>query len=281
MATKDNIGIMSCTVATLRDICRQHRIRGFSALDRQGLVDAIKESGVNVTGYRSSSDMIEEAAAINRKNGRKGDVRVDKLPGRFSKDPRPRIDYYMAVNVCSSSTGWSKGLSPMILGPVEHNEKDYNGSLLPTATCIENLHQGVKGYDIDLDDKGNLLPSYYERKHRIFTSKKGIRHPVPNINKEGNKSMCLFSFVNGERLTYMEARKKVYCPLYAKMVVKSEAFARLSHMMNKGYNILLLDYDGYPVDSTTLEAAFNDISRPFGHGHVLYCILTNDRVWER
>jgi hypothetical protein len=280
--------LSSYTLIKLRDICRQKGIRGFSIMKKEQLIEAILSQGIETIGFESSEALISKAQKENQAKGLCGLVKVDKLPGRFSKQARPFLPGYMSINVCSGATGWTKGLSPMILGPVTHEEVDEKGVLLPVATCVENYWQSLKLFQCDLDSAGNILPSYFQRKRDILSNHKGVRHPLPKAaskvaknSNSPNKSLCLFSYVNGERLSYLEARKQIYCPLYAYMAEKSEAYAKLFSLHQEGYNLLILDYDGYPVDSTTLDFAFKDESRPFGHGAVLYCMLTGQRIWEK
>ena len=47
------------------------------------------------------------------------------------------------INVCSNSRSWGQ-LSPMKLGPVEHDEKDENCDHMPPALNLENLWQSNK-----------------------------------------------------------------------------------------------------------------------------------------
>jgi hypothetical protein len=54
-----------------------------------------------------------------------GQVIVDKLPGRFSKNPDgtpkkwPDKEGFKRINVCSGAPGKWKQLSPMLLGPID------------------------------------------------------------------------------------------------------------------------------------------------------------------
>lgn len=74
-------------------------------------------------------------------------VVVAKLPGRFAKNANgepmkwPVKEGYSRVNVCSSSPGASKQLSPMLVGPVDIEK--YIGIKL-------NEDEGFKRYGIEL-----------------------------------------------------------------------------------------------------------------------------------
>ncbi len=54
-----------------------------------------------------------------------------------------------------------------------------------------------------------------------------------------------FSLWNGEKLDYVAARKRIYAPLYAAAVVRTEAFYRLWQLARIERELCLWDYDGY------------------------------------
>jgi len=94
-----------------------------------------------------------------------------------------------------------------------------------------------------------------------------------------NKNVPLFSYWNGEKLSYVEARKKIYCPIYSEYVKKTEAWKQLKDLREQGYNIQILGYDGYDISSKSMSYYVNDSSRPFGHELVLACLLQNETPW--
>jgi Rho termination factor, N-terminal domain. len=266
------------TLVELKDYCRQKGIRGYSKLKRAELIELIEstQEDSEIKEFKTSKKLEEEEKEKNVKLGRKGDIRVAKLPGRFSKLKRPYIPGYVSINVCSSSRNWSRELSPMFCGPVEHEEEDYDGELLPPASCVENFWQFCKVWDCDVNKKGELKKSYFERKREGFLCKKGIRHA---LGKDRKKYKILYSYCGGKFYTYLEARKAIYCPLYENLVTQKKEFRQLKEMHEEGYNILLLDYDGYEITLETIQQCFEDESRPFGHAHVLFCILNDIRPW--
>jgi len=48
-----------------------------------------------------------------------------------------------------------------------------------------------------------------------------------------------------ETLSYLEARKKVYVPEYAKLVADSPAFKWMKSLVDQGKKIALMDFDGF------------------------------------
>lgn len=83
-----------------------------------------------------------KATKENRDAGLRGKVSCDKLPYRSfvpgATTVWPNREGYMNVNVCSSSKT-HKGLSPMILGPIEHQDDHTDGVI--QVTNLENLWQ--------------------------------------------------------------------------------------------------------------------------------------------
>jgi len=201
-------------------------------------------------------------------------VRVNRLPHYRSKtitDKRwPKIDGFRNINVCSSAHGIWKELSPMNLGPIE------SGGV--KAQNLENLWQFSKVWQGEVNNKGEIVKEFFERRAKGFKDKKGHRWVKKGTGI--NRNIPLFSYWNGERLLYLEARKKIYCPLYAEYVVKTKAYKELEKMINDGYNVQIIGYDGYDFGGKQLRECFNDISVPFGHELVLACVLLNQRVWE-
>ena len=136
-----------------------------------------------------------------------------------------------------------RGLSPFYLGPVEC----YDG--LKSET-FERAWQCAKVYPWMENADGYPSEGYFAWRDMMW-AKKGferkidIRFPVG----KGNARKCEYAWwkVNGtfERLKYIPARKAIYIPLYAKAVVKTEAYRRLVELRDSGKNLMLIDFDGY------------------------------------
>jgi hypothetical protein len=109
-------------------------------------------------------------------------------------------------------------------------------------------------------------------------------------------------------LSYLEGRKKVYVPEYAKLVANSDAFKWMKLLVDKGEKIALLDFDGFnyyneeamkiryrayvlkckrrkePVlltekdftDIKDMRAAVNFADTPVGHAFVVKALLQED-----
>jgi hypothetical protein len=101
----------------------------------------------------------------------------------------------------------------------------------------------------------------------------------------------------GERLTYVQARKQIYLPIYCELVKQQPQFKRLVDRWRNGENLLILEVDGphqeslayyqekYGVGESFIEhdtilATFqnlkimlNDVKHSFGHGYCLAAAL--------
>ena len=169
----------------------------------------------------------------------------------------------------------SHGLSPFFLGPVEC----YDGLVSQT---FERAWQCAKVYPWMADADGNPAAGYFAWRdtmwaRRDFSSKVEIRFPA---GKE-NVRKCLYAWwkVDGkfQKLGYIEARKAIYIPLYARAVVKTEAYRRLVELRDAGKNLMLIDFDGYNIHHPRYNFTYNDAIHcwllKMGHGFVLAMLL--------
>ncbi len=171
------------------------------------------------------------------------------------------------INTTSRSTNWSRGLSPFVLGPVEL----YNGYM---AKNVENAWQFAKVYA--QHDANGPTKAYFEWATTGWSDDYAHRYPM------GRGSKPLYSWWNGEKLSYVEARKKIYAPLYAKAVENTDAFRQLKAEHEKHEDIWLLDFDVY--DFRKLGMSYQDVlncdTKKMGHGFVLAMMLESQRAWE-
>ena len=168
-----------------------------------------------------------------------------------------------------------EGLSPFYLGPV----KCYDGLVSQT---FERAWQCAKVYPWTQGADGNPNASYFAWRDEMwatkgFGDKMSIRFPVG----KRNVGKCLYSWwkVDGEfkPLDYIPARKAIYIPLYAKAVVKTEAYRRLVELRDSGKNLLLIDFDGYNIHHPRYNFTYNDAIHcnwlKMGHCFVLAMLL--------
>ena len=170
------------------------------------------------------------------------------------------------VNTTSSAANWSRGLSPFFLGPIK---------LYPSAPCkeglvFENVWQYAKVYSA-YDSNGEPNSLYFD------WALKGFRDRIPRRYPMGKGTVPEYSWWNEEKLTYIEARKKIYIPLFRDAVYKTAAYKQLESLYKLRGEITLWDYDGY--DHKEFGFCFEDvINHPklkMGHAFVLAMMLEN------
>jgi len=234
---------------------------------------------------------IEELSPLKSLRTR-GQVLVNKLPGRFAKDPTtgkafkwPVVEGFKNINCTSGGQGIWWQLSPMYLGPImvsewgwshatDYGEKTFGIEMPLQATCLENLWQYSKCWSGE-DDPATNQPEkvFFERRAKGWRQEKGQRHV-----KKG--AVTLYSLWGTEHLTYIEARRRIYFPIYSELVKKTEAYKKLEALLDDGTSIQLLEFDAYPLGDKTWKECFEDASRSFGHGMVLACVLQGLEPWK-
>lgn len=173
---------------------------------------------------------------------------------------------YVVSTVSKSQTAWERQLSPFVLGPCDLYDE-------LTSRNMENAWQFAKVYREHLDgDK--IRPEYWEWAYRGWDDRRAHRYPM------GKGRRPEFSLWCGERLGYVEARKRIYVMLYAEAVMRTQAYLHLRRLLNKHKDLTLLDYDAYDHHAMgmSLTDVLNNPHRKMGHAFVLAMLLTSDRA---
>lgn len=223
-----------------------------------------------------------------------------KKSGRKSEEGLPPSSWTM-VNTTSRAkvTDFGRELSPMLLGPVEL----YDGLVSQT---VEGAWQRSKAYKQHLDPDGSPSVRWWDWAKTgwdttfaeyLAIDKATLRYPLGKDPVTGKGFRPEYMYWKGERLSYIQARKDVYIPLYQQAVLKTQAWDRLVELYEqsheKGLGIKLFDFDGrnlynlHPAlpREQAYEAALNDPEHSFGHSMVLCAMLegvdlTQLDVWE-
>jgi len=173
-------------------------------------------------------------------------------------------DEDIIINTTSRSKTWSNGLSPFFLGPVEL----YGGY---KSLNIENAWQYSKVYKQFMDAEGNPSKDYFTWAQGGWNNSYANRYPM------GKGVLPEYSYWNGKKLSYTEARREIYIPLYAKAVHRTLTFKMLQSVIenNPDKNIYLLDFDGYNYTklNMTFDEVINDSKKKMGHAFVLAMLL--------
>ncbi len=138
---------------------------------------------------------------------------------------------------------FARELSPFYIGPVETTD-------CVTARIFEIFWQCGKVYPCH-DDNGKPNADYFGWRDSFYSkpecTKDLMRHTCKSIGYE-HKDARYFAYFDKEKgeytpLGYVEARKKVYFPEYAKLVYNTESFKYLKSLVDSGQKIALVDFD--------------------------------------
>jgi len=166
------------------------------------------------------------------------------------------------VNTTSRSPEpWSKALSPFYLGPVP-----LYGSYM--SQTVENGYQYSKIYKEYVNFNGDPTPSYFEWAQAGWAKVRADQYPM------GKGAKPEYAYWDGQKLKYIEARKKIYMPLYLMAVARTSAYKRLKELYLKG-DIYLRDFDGYNHRKLgmTYEEVINNPKKTMGHAFILAMML--------
>ena len=180
------------------------------------------------------------------------------------RDTRSGLATYLG-STCVNTTsraGWSSELSPFRLGPVKLYGSHH-------ARIFENAWQFAKVYPSQVDENNDPTDRYWNWAFAGWCDSTPRRYPM------GKGARPLYSLWNGQRLGYVEARKQIYVPLYAQLVVQTEAYRRLQSLHYLTHDLYLWDYDGYKHRDLGMDYAqvLNDPTRKMGHAFVLAMLL--------
>lgn len=188
---------------------------------------------------------------------------------------RPKPDCVgTLVNTTSGSTTSSRGLSPFFLGPIAL----YDGFV---AQNMENAWQYCKVYAEHADTDGNPTEAYWVWAKAGWANPTAVRFPM------GRGAKPLYSLWKGEKLDYIQARHKIYAPLYAAAVSKTPAFKELKQLYEKCIKsnepLGLVDFDGWDHvgQGIPLEAVIMYPKPKMGHAFVLAGLLENNLFWKK
>ena len=163
----------------------------------------------------------------------------------------PDLADFEVIDVTSHnrSEKFRSEISPMFIGPLRSSDG-------VVCNVFETLWQCSKVYPCH-DANGQPNEEYFEWRNRHFAE------PKPSLNDK--KAIKALRHVNEElgmahadtlytacwdeekkefvHLNYVEARKKIYFPEYAKLVYNTDSFKELKAKVDAGEKIALMDFD--------------------------------------
>lgn len=176
--------------------------------------------------------------------------------------PRRANPGQVIIDTTSHNKSQGHLFSPFHLGPVPL----YDGTV---ALNMENAWQYAKVYASLLESDGTVGATYFNWAREGWDNPQAVRYPV----RKGAKP--LFSLWAGEQLSYVEARKALYLPLYRDAVKKSGGYDVLKDLATSHEELVLVDFDAYPHKTAKMSYAdvLNNGTRPMGHAFVLAMML--------
>lgn len=161
----------------------------------------------------------------------------------------PDLEDRIIVNLTSRNPdqGFARQVSPFFVGPVTGPD----GAIAPN---LEVYWQCGKVFPHH-DEGGHPSDEFFRYRDQMYTAPAGsipkprMRHPYKEFGYDPD-DMLYWPFWNEEkgtyeRLSYLEGRKKVYVPEYAKLVANTPAFRWLKSLVDQGQKVALLDFDGF------------------------------------
>ena len=222
----------------------------------------------------------QEVAKFNKENGIKGDIECVKMK-MFGEVEL--VDGYVNIFPNFKHAGRKDGLglpslSPKSIGPIVHEQPG-----LPIALNLENFHQGNKVFTSEVDVNGEPTKEFYDTQIEMYNDPEPHRHKFTAVKDNKNKNIPLYSIWTSKdglkhKISYFDSRQ-FYCNFYERATVGNPDFIKLKRMIDDGFNLRIVGYDGYNV-TMPLEEHYKDISRPFGHELVLYSMLKDEFVWR-
>jgi hypothetical protein len=204
--------------------------------------------------------------------------------------PKPECltkENWLVHNVTSTTKEkWCLEFSPFFLGPIELYPNDKDGQMY-IAKNMENAWPFCKVYKQFTDTDGESPSEEYWK-----WAEKGWKDSKPHRFPLGRTAVKpLYSLWNGRKLNYIEARKTIYAPLYAKYVEQTDAYKKLNEIYIKyccggdddksKRPMALIDFDGWDHlgQGYNLEQVI-DMEKPkMGHAFVLAGLLENNLFW--
>lgn len=121
-----------------------------------------------------------------------------------------------------------------------------------------------------------LTPEFWEWRKKGWNNSYPVRYPNGFYGR--HQCICSLWCENGvwTMLSYIAARKKIYCQVYSKLVKETTAYAQLKTLHDSGIGLQICEMDVRPglITEEVLKHELNNPKAPFGHGYVLAtCLL--------
>jgi hypothetical protein len=171
------------------------------------------------------------------------------LSNPFYLKQYPDIAERVVIDLTSRNRNadFARQVSPFFVGPVVGQD----GATAPNLEVFWQIGKVFPNHN----NNGKPTEEYFTYRNKMYSKLPGeipkpvMRHPYKEFGFDAD-DMCYWPCWNIEKgeyelLSYLEGRKKVYVPEYAKLVVNSNAFKWMKSLVDKGEKIALLDFDGF------------------------------------
>ena len=171
------------------------------------------------------------------------------LANSFYTTQCPDIAERIVINLTSRNPdrSFARQVSPFFVGHV-------TGPDGASAPNLEVFWQCGKVFPHH-DENGQPGENFFTYRNKMYSAPTGsiekprMRHPYKEFGYDAD-DMLYWPFWNiekgeYEKLSYLEGRKKVYVPEYAKLVADTPAFRWMQSLVEQGKKIALMDFDGF------------------------------------
>ena len=228
-----------------------------------------------------------------------GSVRVGKYD--YKRNVQPTTDGY--TNVLIHTTG---PLSPYVM-------KDEDGIIMENYWQFSKVWTEVKAqrqplsqyntsvirwehpHEEHVDDTGALTQAYWDWRDKGFANTRWVRYPAgyhdhkKAIGSVVGRVGMQATEDDYEIVGYLEARRRIYIPMYNEIAQQTAMLADLKARVAQGENIQINEVDGptyadeppydrvvnksLEMDEATLRALLNNPLQAFGHGYCVAALL--------
>ena len=145
----------------------------------------------------------------------------------------------------------------------------------------------------------NVTPEYQRWREKGLKNPYPVRYPVGYHHRHKCLGHLILDGNTWRLIDYIEARKRIYLPIYVNLVRQQVAFQQLQQRLADGENLLIIEVDGphqeslpyyqekygvkkdfikqntILVTTENMNIMLNDPKHPFGHGYCLAMALLN------
>jgi len=244
---------------------------------------------------------------------KRGKIRVGRLTTQGKLKSKPTLSGYTEVMVMTPSSKYGK-LGPYVL-------KNDQGVLMENLWQFSKVWESVPNVktpysqwdrriiwdhdsEVHVDKKKEPNDAYWAWRAKGMSNKDAVRYPA-GYAKRRETLYSLKDKNSNWRMTYIEARKEIYLPVYIDLVKGEKQFAELQKRLNEGENLLVVEIDGphqesldyykkkYKVSDSFIEndtmlatrenlkIMLEDDKYSFGHGYCLAAALEGFDLTEK